>query len=148
MVEEIYNRLLQLLKDNNIVLLLDDEFPLEENGKFIRIRGQKIIIMKSKLKNKAEGIFTILHEASHAIHDDDLHIFNEIHEQHKEFLANCDIIANGINLCACENGVPTRDIPALMEFIGITQEQYYPIYEKLVSQYYDPAGNPLSFWDF
>ena len=146
--DDIYNKLLQLLKNNNITLLYDSNFPLEDNGKYIRIQNQKFIILKSSLDKNLQKIFTILHEYSHAIHDDDLHIFTHLQEQHKEFLANCDLIANGINLCASENGAPTKDIPALKQFIGITSCQYYPIYEKIVKSYYDQEGKPLSSWDF
>lgn len=146
--DDIYNKLLQLLKNNNITLLYDSNFPLEENGKYIRVQNQKFIILKSFLDKNLQKIFAILHEYSHAIHDDDLHIFTYLQEQHKEFLANCDLIANGINLCSSENGTPTKDIPALMQFIGITSYQYYPIYEKIVRSYYDQEGHPLSSWDF
>lgn len=146
--EDIYNKLLQILKKNKITLLYDHDFPLEEQGKYIRYKEQKFIVLKSSTTNKLKEIFTILHESSHAIHDDDLHIFTHLQEQHKEFLTNCDVIANGINFCALENGVPTKDIPALMQFIGITKCQYYPIYEKIVASYYDREGNPLPSWDF
>lgn len=146
--DNIYNKLLQLLKNNDITLLYDSNFPLEENGKYIRCQNQKFVVLKTSLHRDLQSIFTILHESSHAIHDDDLHIFTHLQEQHKEFLANCDLIANGINLCASENGAPTKDIPALMKFIGITACQYYPIYEKIVNSYYDQEGNPLSSWDF
>lgn len=146
--EDIYKQLIQILKKNNITLLYDHNFPLEEQGKYIRFKDQKFIILKSSPTKNIKEIFTILHESSHAIHDDDLHVFNHLQEQHKEFLTNCDVIANGINFCALENGVPTKDIPALMKFIGITKCQYYPIYEKIVSSYYDREGIPLSTWDF
>lgn len=146
--EDIYNKLLQILKRNKITLLYDNNFPLEEQGKYVRCKEQKFIILKSSSANNLKEIFTILHESSHAIHDDDLHIFTHLQEQHKEFLTNCDVIANGINFCACEKGVPSRDIPALMQFIGITKYQYYPIYEKIIASYYDREGNPLPTWDF
>lgn len=146
--EDIYTKLLQILKKNKITLLYDHNFPLEEKGKYIRYKDQKFIVLKSSTTNKLKEIFTTLHESSHAIHDDDLHIFTHLQEQHKEFLTNCDVIANGINFCASESGVPTKDIPALMQFIGITKCQYYPIYEKIVASYYDREGNPLPTWDF
>ena len=44
--DDIYNKLLQLLKNNNITLLYDSNFPLEDNGKYIRVQNQKFIILK------------------------------------------------------------------------------------------------------
>lgn len=146
--EDIYNKLLKILQRNKITLLYDNNYPLEEQGKYVRFKDQKFIILKKSSSNNLKEIFTILHESSHAIHDDDLHIFTHLQEQHKEFLSNCDVIANGINLYASENGVPTKNIPSLMEFIGIKQYQYYSVYEQIVSSYYDQEGNPLPSWDF
>ena len=146
--EDIYNKLVELLNKNNIILLYDHTFPLEENGKYVRVKNKKFIILKHHSKSVLKEIFSILHESSHAIHDDDLHIFTHLQEQHKEFLSNCDTIANGINLYASENSVPTKNIPALMEFIGIKQCQYYSVYERIVAKYYDSEGNPLPCWEF
>ena len=146
--ENIFNKLVQFLKNNNITLLYDHNFPLKEQGKYVRFKDQKFIIIKNSITRNIKEIFTILHESSHAINDDDLHIFTHLHTQHKEFLSNCDVITKGIHFYASENGAPTKDIPALMQFIGITELQYYPIYEKIVASYYDREGNPLPTWDF
>ena len=85
--DDIYNKLLQLLKNNNITLLYDSNFPLEDNGKYIRVQNQQFIILKCSLEKNLQKIFTILHEYSHAFHDDDLHIFTHLQEQHKEILS-------------------------------------------------------------
>lgn len=148
MEEIIYNKTLQLLKEHNIVLLFDDNFPIEEKGKYVRIHNQKFIILKERLKPTFLKTFSLHHELSHAIHDDDLHIFNEIQQSHKEFLANCQAITEIIYLKACEEGAPTKDISALMEYVGVTGDEYYPVYKKIISRYYDSEGNPLSRWDF
>jgi hypothetical protein len=44
--EDIYNKLLQIFKKNKIILLYDHNFPLEEQGKYVRCKEQKFIILK------------------------------------------------------------------------------------------------------
>ena len=62
-------KLWRFSKKNHITLLYDDIYPIKENGKFVRAKGQKFIVLKRALSDKVDIILTILHECSHAIND-------------------------------------------------------------------------------
>lgn len=44
-VYDIFYKVLKILENNNIILLYDNIFPINENGKFVRVNGIKFIIL-------------------------------------------------------------------------------------------------------
>ncbi|MDQ7158909.1 hypothetical protein RCG63_02725 [Lactococcus lactis] len=147
MDDNIYTKALEILKKNHITLLYDDIYPIKENGKFVRAKGQKFIVLKRTLNDKVDIILTILHECSHAISDDDLHVINKMQLQHAEYLAECNKIKDYINLNATEYGTPTTNIPALMESMHVSETSYYEVFEKEIRKYYNSDGSPRSEWE-
>lgn len=46
MDDNIYTKALEILKKNHITLLYDDIYPIKENGKFVRVKGQNLLCLR------------------------------------------------------------------------------------------------------
>lgn len=141
-VYDIFYKVLKILENNNIILLYDNIFPINENGKFVRVNGIKFIILKEALNDQVDVILTLLHECSHALNNDDIYAITLLQKQHAEYVANCYKISNYIRICAHEYGVPTPNIPALMKYLHIYESCYYDIISQEVLKYYNSDGTP------